>query len=1402
MRRLTKIFAGSLLLVLLLAVLAVACVHVFLATGPGERFVLDLVNSLIPGRISCGQASISLLGESLEIVNGRLTGPDGHEIVQVGRIKARIDLFALLRRRVVLTFISADSPRVNLVRHRDGSFNIVQALVTEEEQKPEEEGFEFILSYFQAHDGVVGYDDEEVNLRARIHGVGLMGALDFPGSAGWASASVKHASMDLDGFPVDIQETTMRARLSGELLDPVFIEVHRGRYHVAASGFIRELFTRPDFDIVFDNEGEIADLVSLFGLQKAFSGDVQGMVRLRGMLADPDISCRIACPKGKIAGCPVEKLNLAARLKNRVVTVDEGGASLSGGTVSLAGGADLRQAFPEGFLASHNDIQAISYNISANASGLDLKCLVPSVKALPSDVSGKAALKGRGVSLDHLSGECTYDLIVAGIPASLPVPGRRVDLKGRAEFAYPVLDLATSARMGTGIRGDGKGRFDLGKETVLATVSLNATRPDELLALTGNEVRGALNARAKISGPLWGPRVAASVKGTNLQWKGFHVKEALVDAALDESGKVEIPRLAATSNGSSLNARGSIRVFRKGYKLDPVMPMVLNASIRAGDMRELTGREDVRGSLEGSIRLEGALFNPSGDLELKGHGVSFQDIVLGDIAIQGNISQGMVEVPRLEIVNKGSTFIASGRVNLFDAQKRRVRPDPEIGLTATGDIKDLSSFISLVQGSAAINAHIGGSVRNPEGTIQASTSKIKVSGQDVDAVSLSTTISEGRINLENLEVNVRPGQKVTGTGWLGLEKPWHYALSLKSEGISLDSFPVLKKYQVTGGKVLLDISGKGILESPRLKGDVIVSSLLVNQEPHKDVFIHLQMADGKLSMLGESNFGFNGSYDLQTRDLDLQAIFKDTELEPYFRIAGRPELHGVLTGDAVIKGNARNIQDIDLDAHISKVDILLREDRVVSGTNISMGYHDRRMSIPRSMLTLLEQGSMVLQAKTDRNGSIDLSAQGLIPLEIVPLLFPDMEDLMGTVRFGLSLKGPAANLAVTGDLYLDDVSYYIMYNDQLVHNVNGHIRLEGNQAVIQDLKGMLDTGSFSLGGKVALKDFKPVNIDLEARAVSLPITVPDTMNLLIEAKAELRGTQDSTLLTGNALILEGTYYKDVQLNLIAEVGQRITSGRVRAEAPRKPLDLPFLREMELDVTVSRRGNVSIENNLTEATLNPDLQITGTLNDPVITGRVSVMQGTVTYQKNTFDITRGEINFSNPYRTRADVDVSAQGKVRDWTITLEVTGPLDNLNINLSSNPTADNATILSLLATGKTPDELAGRPGTAAASPSNLLAEVLANTYGGTVKKTTGLDIFQLESGTQQTGSQTQDIKITVGEKLTRRLTLKYSVATEDNELTRTTTAEYMLLENILLNGFQDSKGGFGGDVQFRLEFR
>jgi hypothetical protein len=59
-----------------------------------------------------------------------------------------------------------------------------------------------------------------------------------------------------------------------------------------------------------------------------------------------------------------------------------------------------------------------------------------------------------------------------------------------------------------------------------------------------------------------------------------------------------------------------------------------------------------------------------------------------------------------------------------------------------------------------------------------------------------------------------------------------------------------------------------------------------------------------------------------------------------------------------------------------------------------------------------------------------------------------------------------------------------------------------------------------------------------------------------------------------------------------------------------------------------------------------------------------------------------------------------------------------------------------------------------------------------------------------------------MGKELSRRVTVKYRVLHSQGEIVQRGVAEYKLLERLLLNAFQDTRGVFGGGLTFRLEFR
>jgi hypothetical protein len=105
---------------------------------------------------------------------------------------------------------------------------------------------------------------------------------------------------------------------------------------------------------------------------------------------------------------------------------------------------------------------------------------------------------------------------------------------------------------------------------------------------------------------------------------------------------------------------------------------------------------------------------------------------------------------------------------------------------------------------------------------------------------------------------------------------------------------------------------------------------------------------------------------------------------------------------------------------------------------------------------------------------------------------------------------------------------------------------------------------------------------------------------------------------------------------------------------------------------------------------------------------------------------------------------------------------------------------------------------------------MITNTFGEDIKNATGVDILEVETGAQETdgyGRRQDDddsdrIKVTVGKRLSKHMTVKYAVEAKDGEVIHHAISEYQFLEKLILSGFRDTAGVFGGKLFYRLEFR
>ncbi|MFP3981089.1 MAG: translocation/assembly module TamB domain-containing protein [Desulfobacterales bacterium] len=859
-------------------------------------------------------------------------------------------------------------------------------------------------------------------------------------------------------------------------------------------------------------------------------------------------------------------------------------------------------------------------------------------------------------------------------------------------------------------------------------------------------------------------------------------------------GRVTIDGLDMDARDYNVHATGTYDIFENRLDLDTA------ASVAdLGQMAEQFGISGVSGKTTNlKARISGPAQRPEVSADLQARNMGFQDVQIGDLDAGITFSGGSLALHSLELSNNESVFALSGSIRVFDEKTGKPLSDPALDLELADSTLFLQDFLPEIAGRMAISGNINGSVKNPQGGVSINGQDIETGVQPIPAASLEARIDGRRIHLEPLAVTLAPDQSLRVNGWVSTDLD--YSLAADSDPISLSG---LKMLEDTGLEGLAEVSaqGDGSFQDPQMQARMRVEQISSGGQALPDAEITAGMQGRKVQAQVLAPIAADLSYDLGGNDFSVKAEMSETELAPFFALAGYRELTGEITGILRAGGNAIDPENIQAHLELSRLLVLHDEMELASARNFSASLENGEIDVPQNRINLLEQGFLEIRGGGSLDREIDITASGVFPARIAQKLVPGLDSPEGQVLLNARVDGALPQPDVSADITLENLGMGVPQTMQQLHAVNGKIRLKDQRLEFTDVSGRLDSGEFALDGEIRLENYMPAETDMTIKARNLPVQVPETMEAQISADLKLAGTREKAALSGEVILLEGYYFKDVNLSLLdraSEFGQR---RRQTAPVPQMPAaDLPLLENLELDISVGHRRPFVVDNNLALLNVRPQLEIGGTAAEPRLTGRAEISKGTISYRNTDFSVQKGIIDFVNPYQIEPTVDIRAEAVVREWTITLEVTGTPESLDFKLSSSPPEEDADILSLLAVGKTTRELGGSSG---GSAERMLANVLGGRLEKQVKAGTGLDIVELEYGREGTGAEEDDnVRVTLGKELSRRLTVKYGAEQKGGETVRQSTAIYKLTQGLSVNAFQESEGAFGGEMRYRLEFR
>ena len=899
--------------------------------------------------------------------------------------------------------------------------------------------------------------------------------------------------------------------------------------------------------------------------------------------------------------------------------------------------------------------------------------------------------------------------------------------------------------------------------------------------------------------------------------KGVSAENAFIDLKLDLSGQeiingkvmpvdfhiystaglkqgevlLETLRVHAAETELSADGRFDIKSKKITYHIDA-------DSKNLKDMLTPFGIKGVQGALNLQAKASGTIDRPVADLQMTGQNLALDDVNIGNIHISSKLSEGILEIQQAGLKNKRSRLDISGTLGLFDPLKLKTLDDPLLDLKINTDSFFLEDFIAQAKAKVFLKAQINGTAKNPTGDYELKAQHINLSGQSIDGVLVKGNLADKKIHFSPLQILLASKQSIDGSGWISTDKKFQFQLF--SKGILLDRIKKFQKHQITEGLLTLDFTGEGNLDNPSIKGKLAIDDMTVNKKNLGNFYLNLLVSDFSAQASGRLNFDFSGSYHLTKKDFALDIDFDDTDLSPYFILSDLNNLSGKISGKMKASGNTSDMKKTTGSGNFLSLNLFMKQQELVNAENFELVLKNNQVLIPGLKVRLLKGGNLKIDANFHLNGPIKVKADGSIPLQGLQMVTNNIPDISGELKISADVSGTRAKPKIHSEIILNQIGFTIPKLLQKIHDLNGRIVITPEALNFEKIQGNLDTtGRLGLSGKVKLKDLSPESFKLALSAESLPIKVPDTMDVLLQSNLSLSGTPKKAFLEGELTVLEGVYYKDINVSLV----EGFTKRR-RQVAPQKPTSRhPILKNLNLDISVRRRNPFLLDNNLAYLDINPDIRISGTGDQPMVLGRTTIESGTIHYQRKPFTVQKGAIDFINPYELEPTMDIESTVKIRKWLITMALYGTPENMILTLSSEPPEQDGDILSLLVLGKTARELISREGGTARTTEQMAAELLANTFGDDIKEFTGLDFFELETELdEESDEESEGVMVTVGKKLSDRLILKYAVDSRTGEMIHRAISEYQLFENIIISAFQDTFGIFGGEILYRLEFR
>jgi translocation and assembly module TamB len=632
---------------------------------------------------------------------------------------------------------------------------------------------------------------------------------------------------------------------------------------------------------------------------------------------------------------------------------------------------------------------------------------------------------------------------------------------------------------------------------------------------------------------------------------------------------------------------------------------------------------------------------------------------------------------------------------------------------------------------------------------------------------------------------------------------------LAGAALPLENFEKLQSARFpVGGQVSFRLKASGPLRAPIGDGTARVVDLRVGQVVIGS-FVASLNSDGHTAHLelgsSMSTGEISGGYTLGLADpypLSGKVSIKNMNLDPFLLTAmhlGKLDGHANADGDISLNGSLKHPESIVIDAKLSRLALNYANVRLENTGPVHLRSSKDSLEIDPATLrgtdtNLNIEGSVRFTGK----GSLNLRLNGAVDLRLISGFAPDF-DARGPAQINASFEGTLDRPRITGRVHIENASVREADFPTGLSAIQGDIVFDATRLYFENVSAEAGGGKLQLSGGVNYAE-SPLRYDVTLHSDRLRIRYPVGMSWLVGGSLRLTGTPTAGVLSGRVTI------DRVTLTQGLEVAGMLVSAKEGITGP--STSSPFLRNLQFDVEAVSVPDARMEWPGAGLQAEANLRVRGTWEHPILLGHIHILSGDLYFAGNRYRVTRGDLNFANPFRLDPVVNVEATTNIQQYEITLNFNGPASKLTLAYRSDPPLPANDIITLLALGQTSSESTARSGGASqsntAGASAILSEAISSQFGGRVERLFGITRFRVDPGLTTLGSSTSGqnaaARVTVEQQIARNLTITY-VSNVGSTQEQVIQVEYNVDRNVSIVGLRDYNGTFGIDIKKKKRF-